>query len=117
MYVWGPSFCEGPALARMHSPMRVPLCSVALRVQTTNLDGESNLKVRCSPSETKGILTDADMWRFRGVVKCGPPDDKIYTFDSQLQLGETAWVGVFRLTYPTTHPAPTAPARVQFTNL
>ena len=56
-------------------------------MQTTNLDGESNLKVRGAPQETKGIMTDAEMGRFRGVVKCGPPDDKLYQFDSQLQLG------------------------------
>jgi phospholipid-translocating ATPase len=51
------------------------------------LDGESNLKVRSASSETKQLLTDAAIGGFTGVVKCGPPDEKIYTFDSQLRPG------------------------------
>jgi hypothetical protein len=54
--------------------------------QTTNLDGESNLKIRSAVRETKAYATDAHMAGFHGVVKCGPPDDKLYKFDSQLRI-------------------------------
>ena len=61
--------------------------AVVLR-QTTNLDGESNLKTRTAPAETRALTDDARMSTFHGVVKCGAPDEKLYKFDSQLRLGE-----------------------------
>jgi hypothetical protein len=53
--------------------------------QTTNLDGESNLKTRTALPATRGLTSDAALGAFKGVVKCGPPDEKIYKFDSQLR--------------------------------
>ena len=54
--------------------------------QTTNLDGESNLKVRTALVDTKHLVTDAAIGGFAGVIKCGPPDEKLYKFDSQLRV-------------------------------
>ncbi len=54
--------------------------------QTTNLDGESNLKVRSSPAATKVLTTPQQVGQFRGSVMCGPPDEKLYKFDSQLRI-------------------------------
>ncbi len=81
-------------------------------LQTTNLDGESNLKVRfvvdrraqligdlcggvvsCRVSQVRSApecsrgLTTADLLsEFRGVVRCSAPNDKLYKFDSQLRV-------------------------------
>ena len=54
--------------------------------QTTNLDGESNLKTRTAPAATRGLVTAAQLSAFKGVIKCGPPDEKLYKFDSQLRV-------------------------------
>jgi len=55
-------------------------------IQTTNLDGESNLKVRSALSNTKGLTTDEDIGNFKGVIECAQPNEHIYVFDSQLRM-------------------------------
>ncbi len=64
------------------------ICRACPPAQTTNLDGESNLKTRAAPAETKAFVNDRLMSAFHGVVKCGAPDEKLYKFDSQLRLGD-----------------------------
>ena len=55
-------------------------------IQTTNLDGESNLKVRSAIPETKALGTPAALGGFKGVVECAPPNEHIYKFDSRLRM-------------------------------
>lgn len=55
-------------------------------IQTTNLDGESNLKVRTALSQTKDLNSDALIGEFKGTVECAAPNEHIYQFDSQLRL-------------------------------
>lgn len=54
-------------------------------IQTTNLDGESNLKVRTALPATKTLNTDESIGTFMGVVECAQPNEHIYVFDSQLR--------------------------------
>jgi magnesium-transporting ATPase (P-type) len=54
-------------------------------IQTTNLDGESNLKVRSAISCTLNLTTDAAVGAWRGQIECAPPNEHIYKFDSQLK--------------------------------
>jgi magnesium-transporting ATPase (P-type) len=54
------------------------------RAQTTNLDGESNLKMRVPVRHTAELTRDSDLAAFRGVVECPPPDEHIYKFDARL---------------------------------
>jgi phospholipid-translocating ATPase len=56
-------------------------------IQTSNLDGESNLKARSSLTATRGLATDAQLSALRGEVECGPPDEHLYVFDAQLRMG------------------------------
>ena len=56
-------------------------------IQTSNLDGESNLKSRSSLPATRGLATDAQLGGLRGEVECGPPDEHLYVFDAQLRVG------------------------------
>ena len=51
--------------------------------QTTNLDGESNLKVRTARESTRELASDHTLREFRGAVTCAPPNDELYKFDSQ----------------------------------
>jgi phospholipid-translocating ATPase len=59
-------------------------------IQTTNLDGESNLKVRSALPATAGLVTEGALGAFRGSVECAPPNEHIYKFDSQLRTGPGA---------------------------
>jgi hypothetical protein len=56
------------------------------------LDGESNLKTRTAPAATRGFTSEAHLTAFKGVIKCGPPDEKLYKFDSQLRVGDSGGV-------------------------
>ncbi|KAL1197082.1 Phospholipid-transporting ATPase 1 [Cardamine amara subsp. amara] len=53
-------------------------------VQTTNLDGESNLKTRYAKQET--LLKAADMESFIGFIKCEKPNRNIYGFQANLEI-------------------------------
>lgn len=55
-------------------------------IQTTNLDGESNLKVRSALPSTAELKTPAALGGFKGVVECAQPNEHIYKFDSQLRM-------------------------------
>lgn len=50
-------------------------------VQTTNLDGETNLKARQAPMEIQNL---GDISEFIGFVECAPPDASVYKFDARL---------------------------------
>lgn len=54
-------------------------------VQTTNLDGETNLKARQSPQETQA-LTIAEVEKFKGCIECSAPDHFVYKFDSRMWM-------------------------------
>ena len=59
-------------------------------LQTTNLDGESNLKTRAALKETKGLKQPSELSNFKGVVVCQSPDqpgfELLDKFDSQMRL-------------------------------
>lgn len=54
-------------------------------IQTTNLDGESNLKVRSAVASTLSLTTDAAISSWQGQIECAAPNEHIYKFDSQLK--------------------------------
>ncbi|KAJ2753640.1 aminophospholipid translocase, partial [Coemansia nantahalensis] len=53
-------------------------------VETSNLDGETNLKVKQALPETAGLLTPADLCGLRGHLKTELPNDSLYTFEGTL---------------------------------
>ena len=59
-------------------------------IQTTNLDGESNLKSRVALSETRQMNDPAKLAEFIGFVHAPPPDNQLYVFDAQLRLDPTS---------------------------
>ncbi|KAJ2372256.1 aminophospholipid translocase, partial [Coemansia sp. RSA 2603] len=53
-------------------------------VETSNLDGETNLKVKQAVPETASLMTVADLTGLRGHLKTEVPNDSLYTFEGTL---------------------------------
>ncbi|XP_006338563.1 probable phospholipid-transporting ATPase 8 isoform X1 [Solanum tuberosum] len=49
-------------------------------VETSNLDGETNLKVKHALNITSSLQDDGSFQNFKGVVKCEDPNEDLYTF-------------------------------------
>lgn len=55
-------------------------------IETSNLDGETNLKIRQAVPDTSNILTPLDISKLTGVVKSELPNRSLYTFEGTLRL-------------------------------
>ncbi|KAJ3004607.1 hypothetical protein HKX48_001136 [Thoreauomyces humboldtii] len=55
-------------------------------IETSNLDGETNLKIRQGLPETADILTPAAVARLHGVIRSELPNNSLYTFEGMLKL-------------------------------
>ncbi|KAJ2550178.1 aminophospholipid translocase [Coemansia sp. RSA 1933] len=53
-------------------------------IETSNLDGETNLKVKQGLPETATLLTPGDVQGLRGHIKTELPNDSLYTFEGTL---------------------------------
>ncbi|KAJ2130908.1 aminophospholipid translocase, partial [Coemansia sp. RSA 678] len=53
-------------------------------IETSNLDGETNLKVKQGLPETAGMLTPADLTTLQGHLKTEQPNDSLYTFEGTM---------------------------------
>ncbi|KAJ3220012.1 hypothetical protein HDU67_007745 [Dinochytrium kinnereticum] len=56
-------------------------------IETSNLDGETNLKIRQGLTETAHLLTPEDVSRMEGVIKSELPNNSLYTYEGTLRLG------------------------------
>jgi magnesium-transporting ATPase (P-type) len=57
-------------------------------IETMNLDGETNLKIKQALDETKGYTTST-IEGFKGQVKCEGPNPRLYTFTGNLELASS----------------------------
>eukprot|EP00736_Rhodelphis_marinus_P010259 Rmarinus@m.19244 len=55
-------------------------------IETSNLDGETNLKRHRSIDVTQSCTTNSKLSGLRGTFRCKPPTPALYTFDAQLEL-------------------------------
>ncbi|KAM1123095.1 hypothetical protein ACFX13_004612 [Malus domestica] len=55
-------------------------------VETMNLDGETNLKVKRCSEATLGLVNDQSFVLFRATVRCEDPNPHLYTFVGNLEL-------------------------------
>ncbi|XP_075212548.1 ATPase phospholipid transporting 8A1 isoform X3 [Lycorma delicatula] len=55
-------------------------------IETMNLDGETNLKIRQGVPETAMLLETKDLMQFRGTVECELPNRLIYEFNGNLKM-------------------------------
>ncbi|KAL1926205.1 hypothetical protein VTP01DRAFT_6070 [Rhizomucor pusillus] len=65
-------------------------------VETSNLDGEVNLKIKQALSQTSKILDPVEMSRLQGVIKCEQPNNRLYNFDGVLSISSMDQVGKSR---------------------
>eukprot|EP00741_Cyanophora_paradoxa_P006811 tig00001042_g6587.t1 len=64
-------------------------------IETANLDGETNLKIKNSVKETSGALSVQQLLSLRAEVDCEPPNNELYKFAGAMKLGgQAAPVGV-----------------------
>lgn len=54
-------------------------------IQTTNLDGESNMKTRQALNQTQQ-LPEQELLQFHGVVQCAAPNQEVYKFNSRMWM-------------------------------
>lgn len=59
-------------------------------IETANLDGETNLKIRQGVSATARLLDKSDLLNFRGVVECELPNRHLYEFNGVLKEEDKA---------------------------
>ncbi|KAJ3327112.1 hypothetical protein HDU76_012352 [Blyttiomyces sp. JEL0837] len=55
-------------------------------IETSNLDGETNLKIRQGLQETSHLLSPEEVARLEGVIKSELPNNSLYTFEGTLRL-------------------------------
>ncbi|KAF8977701.1 hypothetical protein BGZ46_007178 [Entomortierella lignicola] len=55
-------------------------------IETSNLDGETNLKIKQALPETAQIITPLDVARLTGYVRSEQPNNSLYTFEGTLSL-------------------------------
>ncbi|KAI0244756.1 aminophospholipid translocase [Massospora cicadina] len=55
-------------------------------IETSNLDGETNLKVKQALSETAPLVSPQQITHFRGVIKSEGPNDSLYTYTGTMVI-------------------------------
>lgn len=54
-------------------------------IETANLDGETNLKIRQAHPDTASHLDAAELMNFRANIQCEPPNRHLYEFNGVLR--------------------------------
>lgn len=57
-------------------------------VDTMNLDGETNLKLKQALEGTSNLLEDSSFRDFKAVIRCEDPNANLYSFVGSLEVGE-----------------------------
>ncbi|KAH9288380.1 hypothetical protein KI387_032497, partial [Taxus chinensis] len=60
-------------------------------VETMNLDGETNLKVKRCLESTLGLDKEVDFEQFDAIIKCEDPNPSLYTFVGNLEFQEQVY--------------------------
>ncbi|XP_065880179.1 putative phospholipid-transporting ATPase 9 [Euphorbia lathyris] len=60
-------------------------------VETMNLDGETNLKVKQAVEQTVGLHEDSNYKDFKGMVRCEDPNANLYAFVGTLEFEENQY--------------------------
>ncbi|CAG9461573.1 unnamed protein product [Pedinophyceae sp. YPF-701] len=59
-------------------------------IETVNLDGESNLKIKQAVEEARPLVREGKLSDFRGVIECELPNVSLYTFAGNILLNQLA---------------------------
>lgn len=57
-------------------------------LETSNIDGESNLKIRMSHSNTTHLIDEESFSGFKATIKCEEPNERIYNFEGTMETGK-----------------------------
>lgn len=57
-------------------------------IETSNLDGETNLKIRQGLPLTAGMQSTADLMKITGNLECDVPNRHLYDFTGNLRIGD-----------------------------
>lgn len=57
-------------------------------VETTNLDGETNLKLKQALDSTSNLHDDSTFENFKGIIRCEDPNANLYAFVGSLEIEE-----------------------------
>ncbi|KAK6173412.1 hypothetical protein SNE40_016867 [Patella caerulea] len=61
-------------------------------IETSNLDGETNLKLRQGTTHTSDVLTSEDLFNMKGVIECELPNRHLYEFVGNIRpSGKSAY--------------------------
>ena len=53
-------------------------------LETSNIDGESNLKIRISNRRTVHLTDEASLSAYKGLLQCEEPNERIYNFEGSI---------------------------------
>lgn len=65
-------------------------------IETSNLDGEINLKIKQALSQTSKILNPVEMSSLQGVIRSEQPNNRLYNYDGVLSTTALDEVGKSR---------------------
>lgn len=54
-------------------------------IETANLDGETNLKIRQALPSTAKLMTVSELSLLAGTIECEPPNKHLYEFNGVLK--------------------------------
>ena len=57
-------------------------------LETSNVDGESNLKIRMSNSHTIHLIDEQALSEFKATVQCELPNERIYNFEGTMNIDQ-----------------------------
>jgi phospholipid-transporting ATPase len=60
-------------------------------LETSNVDGESNLKVRFSNRNTAHLTDETSLSNYKAIVKCEHPNESIYKFEGIISNGKNSF--------------------------
>ncbi|KAL9545058.1 hypothetical protein MBANPS3_007318 [Mucor bainieri] len=60
-------------------------------IETSNLDGEVNLKIKQALPQTASILNPTDMSRLQGVIKSEQPNNRLYNYDGAISISSAVY--------------------------
>ncbi|KAI8331670.1 hypothetical protein BC941DRAFT_360157 [Chlamydoabsidia padenii] len=65
-------------------------------IETSNLDGEVNLKIKQALPQTAHMLTPTQASQFRGIIKSEQPNNRLYNYDAVLSTSSAEEMGKTR---------------------
>jgi len=89
LYTWVEKFLPVLTVSYLNSEPQA-ICYI----ETSNLDGETNLKIRQAIPETAKLLEIKDLALFKGTVQCELPNRHLYEFSGVLKETDKQYVKV-----------------------